>query len=113
MITEKQDFARQRAQMILNQIKERGIHDPAILAALDAVPRAAFISEAYWPYTYEDIPLPLPAGQTISQAISLRYQVRSSGCPSPQTTSSGASPTHAASMPCSASRALKRDTERE
>jgi protein-L-isoaspartate(D-aspartate) O-methyltransferase len=67
VITEKQDFARQRGQMIINQIKERGIHNPAILAALDAVPRAAFISEVYWPYAYEDIPLPLPAGQTISQ----------------------------------------------
>ena len=53
--------------MIRRQIKSRGIADPRILEAFRAVPREAFVSASYAEAAYEDRPLPIEAGQTISQ----------------------------------------------
>ena len=53
--------------MVERQVKARGIDDPALLAALKAVPREAFVSGAYSYAAYDDSPLPIEAGQTISQ----------------------------------------------
>ncbi|UCE84539.1 MAG: protein-L-isoaspartate(D-aspartate) O-methyltransferase [Deltaproteobacteria bacterium] len=60
-------FAEQRERMVRTQIASRGVRDPAVLAAMRAVPRERFVSEALAPYAYEDRPLPIEAGQTISQ----------------------------------------------
>ncbi|MCI0396660.1 MAG: protein-L-isoaspartate(D-aspartate) O-methyltransferase [Chloroflexi bacterium] len=57
----------QREQMVAQQIEGRGIRDPAVLAAMLAVPREVFVAEKYQEYAYDDAPLPLPEGQTISQ----------------------------------------------
>lgn len=59
------DDARER--MIANQIARRGVRDPAILDAFRAVPREAFVPAQYLEYAYEDTPIPIEAGQTISQ----------------------------------------------
>lgn len=53
--------------MIDNQIKERGITNPLILAALQKVERHRFVPESYRDQAYEDHPLPIGDGQTISQ----------------------------------------------
>ena len=54
-------------RMIRSQILARGINDPRVLAALRSVPRALFVSPALQGAAYDDTPLPLGCGQTISQ----------------------------------------------
>lgn len=61
------DFAKLRERMIEGQIGARGIRDPAILAAFREVPREEFVSDDNKPWAYGDHPLPIEAGQTISQ----------------------------------------------
>ena len=56
-----------RERMVERQIHARGIDDPALLAAFRAVPREAFIGADYAAHAYEDSPLPIESGQTISQ----------------------------------------------
>ncbi len=53
--------------MVREQIEARGIHDPAVVRAMRSVPRHLFVEEALIPQAYEDHPLPLGHGQTISQ----------------------------------------------
>lgn len=59
--------AERRARMVAEQIERRGIHDPAILSAMRQVPREWFVAPEYREFAYDDTPLPIPAGQTISQ----------------------------------------------
>jgi len=61
------DFAILRERMIERQLERRGLDDPALLAAFRAVPREAFVGPAQTGYAYEDSPLPIESGQTISQ----------------------------------------------
>lgn len=56
-----------RQAMVERQIAARGISDPALLAAMREVPREAFVPEGMREFAYEDSPLPIEAGQTISQ----------------------------------------------
>lgn len=56
-----------RDNMIQNQIISRGIKDKKVLDALRKVPRDIFVDEAYKNSAYEDRPLPIGFGQTISQ----------------------------------------------
>jgi len=60
-------FERERHRMVVEQIRGRGLDDPRILAAMEAVPRHLFVPEAYRDEAYEDHPLPIGHGQTISQ----------------------------------------------
>jgi protein-L-isoaspartate(D-aspartate) O-methyltransferase len=64
---EKKDYAAQRWEMIEKQMRRRGITDPAVLAAMLAVPRHEFVPEEIRSSAYEDAPLPIGGGQTISQ----------------------------------------------
>ena len=61
----EQQAARER--MVQLQIVERGVRDERVLAAMRKVPRHAFVAEGYAAEAYEDHPLPIEAGQTISQ----------------------------------------------
>lgn len=61
------DFATLRERMIHRQIAARGLDDPALLDAFRAVPREDFVSAEYASYAYQDSPLPIESGQTISQ----------------------------------------------
>ena len=61
------DYAAEREAMIERQIASRGIHEPAILEAFRSVPREEFLSPEYADLAYGDHPLPIEAGQTISQ----------------------------------------------
>ncbi len=58
--------ARTRDRLI-DRLREEGIGDEQVLAAMRAVPRHIFIDEALASRAYEDIALPIGAGQTISQ----------------------------------------------
>jgi protein-L-isoaspartate(D-aspartate) O-methyltransferase len=56
-----------RLAMVETQIAARGVTDPAVLAAMRAIPRHRFVPEAQRPRAYDDTPLPIGEGQTISQ----------------------------------------------
>jgi protein-L-isoaspartate(D-aspartate) O-methyltransferase len=53
--------------MVENQIAARGIHDKATLSAMKEIPRHLFVPPPYDKSAYEDCPLPIGNGQTISQ----------------------------------------------
>lgn len=61
------DFEGLRARMVETQLKARGIRDARVLAAMGRVPREAFLPDAGRTDAYEDGPLPIGAGQTMSQ----------------------------------------------
>ncbi len=56
-----------RERMVAGQIAARGVADPRVLAAMLDVPREAFLPEARRGAAFEDHPVPLSHGQTISQ----------------------------------------------
>jgi protein-L-isoaspartate(D-aspartate) O-methyltransferase len=56
-----------RLGMVETQIAARGVTDPAVLEAMRAVPRHLFVPEALRARAYDDNPLPIGDGQTISQ----------------------------------------------
>jgi protein-L-isoaspartate(D-aspartate) O-methyltransferase len=56
-----------RERMVATQIRARGITDPLVLEAMRAVPREWFVPSALARFAYEDRPLPIGEGQTISQ----------------------------------------------
>lgn len=60
------ELARVR-KALLAHLRRKGIVDPRVLAALEKVPRHLFVLPEYLPLAYEDRPLPIGAGQTISQ----------------------------------------------
>ena len=62
-----QNFKRNRDRMLTEQIMARGIDNERVLAAMSAVPRHLFVDEAMAAEAYEDYPLPIGLGQTISQ----------------------------------------------
>src|SRR5712671_8236217 len=64
---EKKEYAAERAEMIEKQLRRRGIRDAEVLAAMTAVPRHEFVPEELRSRAYEDLPLPIGGGQTISQ----------------------------------------------
>jgi protein-L-isoaspartate(D-aspartate) O-methyltransferase len=58
---------KQREQMVARQIAARGVHDERVLAAMRTVPRERFVPESLQEFAYDDAPLPIEEGQTISQ----------------------------------------------
>jgi protein-L-isoaspartate(D-aspartate) O-methyltransferase len=61
------DYAAEREAMVDRQLRRRGITEESILDAFRQVPREAFISDEHAHLAYGDHPLPIEAGQTISQ----------------------------------------------
>jgi protein-L-isoaspartate(D-aspartate) O-methyltransferase len=61
------DPAIARQLMVDSQLRARGISDPRVLDAMLRVPRHQFVPEAFSAEAYEDHPLPIGGGQTISQ----------------------------------------------
>lgn len=59
--------------MLRRQIADRGIRDPAVLGAMWSVPRHEFVPPEYLDLAYEDRPLPIGYGQTISQPYIVAY----------------------------------------
>jgi protein-L-isoaspartate(D-aspartate) O-methyltransferase len=60
-------FTEERRRMVEEQVRHRGIDDPAVLAALTRVPRHLFVPEESRAVAYADTPLPIGHRQTISQ----------------------------------------------
>ena len=61
------DLARARQRMADVQLAGRGIRDTRVLDAMRSTPREAFVEEGFEEFAYEDGPLPIAEGQTISQ----------------------------------------------
>ena len=61
------DFEKARIQMVEEQLLSRGVKDPRVTEAMKNVPRHLFVEEVLWERAYEDHPLPIGEGQTISQ----------------------------------------------
>jgi protein-L-isoaspartate(D-aspartate) O-methyltransferase len=66
-------FDRERAQMVATQIEVRDIRDPATLEAMRRVPRHLFVPEDRRRHAYQDRPVPIGYGQTISQPFLVAY----------------------------------------
>ncbi|HWI41660.1 MAG TPA: protein-L-isoaspartate(D-aspartate) O-methyltransferase [Verrucomicrobiae bacterium] len=60
-------YTEQRRMMIEDQLQSRGIVQEGVLRAMQEVPRELFVPEHLRMYAYEDYPLPIGEGQTISQ----------------------------------------------
>lgn len=60
-------YALERRRMVAEQLQGRDITDPRVLAAMGKVPRHRFVPENLAPLAYNDHPLPIGSGQTISQ----------------------------------------------
>jgi protein-L-isoaspartate(D-aspartate) O-methyltransferase len=73
------DFTAEREAMVERHLKRRGITEKAILDAFLAVPREAFVSEEYAHLAYGDHPLPIEAGQTISQPFIVGLMIEAAG----------------------------------
>lgn len=61
------DLSRKRERMVEDQIRRRGVTDGRVLDAMRRVPRENFVAEGQQDLAYEDAPLPIGVGQTISQ----------------------------------------------
>jgi protein-L-isoaspartate(D-aspartate) O-methyltransferase len=59
--------AERRERMVFQQLQRRDISDPRVLDAFRRVPREDFVDDEVSGYAYEDSPLPIGFGQTISQ----------------------------------------------
>jgi len=66
-VGEPGDFARLREQMVKQQIIARGVKDIRVIKAMGKVPRHLFVPEKNRASSYNDHPLPIGEGQTISQ----------------------------------------------
>lgn len=64
-----------RNDMVERQIERRGIRDPRVLDAMRRVPREMFVSPEHAHKAYEDRPLPIGAGQTISQPYIVAFMI--------------------------------------
>ncbi len=67
------NFQADRKAMVETQIKARGIKDDQVLRALNKVARHKFVPKAMRKYAYNDEPLPIGKGQTISQPYIVAY----------------------------------------
>jgi protein-L-isoaspartate(D-aspartate) O-methyltransferase len=67
------DRTTERMAMVREQIVSRGVKDPATLAAMRAVPRHRFVPGPQAASAYDDRPLPIGHGQTISQPFIVAY----------------------------------------
>jgi protein-L-isoaspartate(D-aspartate) O-methyltransferase len=79
MATTMTDYATERGTMVERQLKSRGITEPRILEAFLEVPREAFVSPGYAHLAYGDHPLPIEAGQTISQPYIVALMIEAAG----------------------------------
>jgi protein-L-isoaspartate(D-aspartate) O-methyltransferase len=70
---EPDDFARLRELMVQHQIMARGVKDSNVIRAMLKVPRHSFVPKARRAYSYEDYPLSIGEGQTISQPYIVAY----------------------------------------
>jgi protein-L-isoaspartate(D-aspartate) O-methyltransferase len=63
----------ERLRMVREQIQARGVKDPRVLEAMGSVPRHRFVPDSEASKAYQDSPLPIGHGQTISQPFIVAY----------------------------------------
>jgi protein-L-isoaspartate(D-aspartate) O-methyltransferase len=63
--------------MVALQLRARGIHDERVLDAMSRVPRHEFVAERFQDRAYEDHPIPIAEGQTISQPYIVAFMLES------------------------------------
>ncbi len=73
------DLTDARDRMVDVQIARRGVRDAHVLDAMRKVPREAFVAEGFEEFAYEDGPLPIGHGQTISQPYIVALMIESAG----------------------------------
>lgn len=73
------DFAAERRRMVECQLAARGIADPNVLRAFEDVPRELFVAPEWRTQAYDDGPLPIAAGQTISQPFIVAEMIAVAG----------------------------------
>ena len=73
------DLSDRRAAMVREQLAARGVSSELVLAAMRCVPREKFVSADLRDLAYDDCPLPIAAGQTISQPYIVAYMTESLG----------------------------------
>lgn len=59
---------------LIQSLREKGIKDERVLAAMEAIPRHFFLDTAFERIAYEDRAFPITAGQTISQPYTVAFQ---------------------------------------
>jgi len=69
------DYSELRESMVTNQIVARGVRSEIVLAAMRRVPRELFLPKGLAEFAYEDSPLPIEAGQTISQPYIVAFMI--------------------------------------
>ncbi|MCH2075384.1 MAG: protein-L-isoaspartate(D-aspartate) O-methyltransferase [Rhodobacteraceae bacterium] len=67
MNPEKAAAIAERKMQFLFQLRSRGVRDKAVLEAMEKIDRGAFVTGLFAERAYEDTPLPIACGQTISQ----------------------------------------------
>ena len=73
------DFQPARSRMVEEQISRRGVRDARLLDALRQVPREAFVPAGLENNAYDDGPLPIGEGQTISQPYVVALMIEAAG----------------------------------
>ncbi|HJQ20198.1 MAG TPA: protein-L-isoaspartate(D-aspartate) O-methyltransferase [Gemmatimonadaceae bacterium] len=74
MNRDQPDKFRGARRQLVESIRSKGIHDLAVLRAFELTPRHLFVPTGLWQKAYEDAPLPIGSGQTISQpSIHAKY----------------------------------------
>ena len=71
-----QPFATERFSMVESQLRQRGIRDERLLAAMSKVPRHEFVSQQNWHEAYADHPIPIAEKQTTSQPYMIAAMVQ-------------------------------------
>lgn len=63
-------------QKLIDSLREKGIHDEDVLAAMNRVPRHLFMDSGFINHSYTDKAFPIAAGQTISQPYTVAFQTQ-------------------------------------
>lgn len=71
-----QPFAAERFSMVESQLRQRGIRDERLLAAMSTVPRHEFVSQQNWNEAYADHPIPIAEQQTTSQPYMIAAMIQ-------------------------------------
>jgi len=74
--TAGQEFTQLRERMVREQLQNRDVKDQAVLNAMRRVPRHRFVPASQVDAAYDDTPLPLMLGQTISQPYIVGYMTQ-------------------------------------
>ncbi|BAX82000.1 protein-L-isoaspartate(D-aspartate) O-methyltransferase [Labilibaculum antarcticum] len=70
---QEMEFEKLRINMVIDQIMKRGVDDPLVIRAMEKVERHLFVPASLQSFAYQDRPLPIGEGQTISQPYIVAY----------------------------------------